>query len=67
MTFASHYVVVVVLAGEEARWGKPGLAADDGQGCSIELVDDVSSLDGEVSKRPNDMVPVPVSNSALFL
>ena len=67
MNFASHYVVDVVHAGEEARWGKPGLAADDGQGCSIELVDGVSSIDGEVGKRPNDMVHVPVSSSDLFL
>uniref|UniRef100_A0A453MJV8 Uncharacterized protein n=1 Tax=Aegilops tauschii subsp. strangulata TaxID=200361 RepID=A0A453MJV8_AEGTS len=41
--------------------------ARDGHGCSIELVDDFSALDGEVGKRLNDMVPVPVSTSALFL
>lgn len=28
----------------------------DGQGCSIELVDDFSALDGEVGKRLNDRV-----------
>ncbi|KQK11975.1 hypothetical protein BRADI_1g00720v3 [Brachypodium distachyon] len=33
--------------------------ARDGRGCSIELVDDFSALDGEVGKRLNDMVPVP--------
>ncbi|XBH74954.1 hypothetical protein VPH35_101802 [Triticum aestivum] len=33
--------------------------ARDGHGCSIELVDDFSALDGEVGKRLNDMVPVP--------
>ncbi|KAI4986925.1 hypothetical protein ZWY2020_019555 [Hordeum vulgare] len=33
--------------------------ARDGQGCSIELVDDFSALDGEVGKRLNDMLPVP--------
>nr|BAK02979.1 predicted protein [Hordeum vulgare subsp. vulgare] len=33
--------------------------ARDGQGCSIELVDDFSAIDGEVGKRLNDMLPVP--------
>ncbi|KAE8794694.1 hypothetical protein D1007_30530 [Hordeum vulgare] len=32
--------------------------ARDGPGCSIELVDDFSALDGEVGKRLNDMLPV---------
>uniref|UniRef100_A0A8I6XS19 Uncharacterized protein n=1 Tax=Hordeum vulgare subsp. vulgare TaxID=112509 RepID=A0A8I6XS19_HORVV len=36
--------------------------ARDGQGCLIELVDDFSALDGEVGKRLNDMLPVPVSS-----
>ncbi|KAE8771888.1 hypothetical protein D1007_56190 [Hordeum vulgare] len=34
--------------------------ARDGQGCLIELVDDFSALDGEVGKRLNDMLPVPM-------
>ncbi|EMS63361.1 hypothetical protein TRIUR3_06566 [Triticum urartu] len=50
---------------EEAEGSSPcsspeqGSNARDGQGCSIELVDDFSALDGEVGKRLNDMVPVP--------
>uniref|UniRef100_A0A8I6Y3N2 Uncharacterized protein n=1 Tax=Hordeum vulgare subsp. vulgare TaxID=112509 RepID=A0A8I6Y3N2_HORVV len=36
--------------------------ARDGQGCSIEIVDDFSALDGEVIKRLKGMLPVPVSS-----
>ncbi|XP_044954935.1 uncharacterized protein LOC123405232 [Hordeum vulgare subsp. vulgare] len=34
--------------------------ARDGQGCSIEIVDDFSALDGEVIKRLKGMLPVPI-------
>jgi hypothetical protein len=39
---------------------------NDGQGCPIELVDDFSAIDGEVGKRLNDMLPVPVSSHPFY-
>uniref|UniRef100_A0A8I6Y7M6 Uncharacterized protein n=1 Tax=Hordeum vulgare subsp. vulgare TaxID=112509 RepID=A0A8I6Y7M6_HORVV len=60
LIFAPPYV-------EEAEGFSPcsspeGGNARDGQGCLIELVDVFSALDGEVGKRLNDMLPVPVSS-----
>uniref|UniRef100_A0A8I6YR68 Uncharacterized protein n=1 Tax=Hordeum vulgare subsp. vulgare TaxID=112509 RepID=A0A8I6YR68_HORVV len=60
--------VVTHLPSEEAEGFSPcsspeeGGNARNGQGCSIELVDDFSALDGEVGKRLNDMLPIPVSS-----
>jgi len=40
-----------------------GNTVQDSQACLIELMDDFSVLDGEVDKRLNNMVPVPVSTT----
>jgi hypothetical protein len=43
-----------------------GNNVQDSQACLIDLVDDFSVLDGEVGKRLNNMVPVPVSTTSHF-
>lgn len=43
-----------------------GNNVQDSQACLIELMDDFSVLDGEVGKRLNNMVPVPVSTTSHF-
>ncbi|PKA47789.1 OTU domain-containing protein 5 [Apostasia shenzhenica] len=43
---------------ENSSSSSQGDKLSDGEGCSLELTDDFSSLDGEVGKRLNNIVPI---------
>lgn len=44
----------------------PGEYSYEGEDWSLELTDDSSDIDGEVGKRLNQMVPIPVSSCILL-